>query len=289
MNIYSTDMTAEYHLTEKNNKNFTLLLLKDQLEYECYQQLVQPRAPFKATSSLSSFVNITQCQSFIQTHNNTPPLQGFYRTQLSSLYDNPGVNVTTFRVIIDNTRVFSTGQEGDLAFTEQVNIKYEVNDKYFNLTVTFGCLDGVVLAGLVALIWLYRRKKIQYDSLLTHKMKKMKGDYKKYDMDESIFTTHQISDDNDIGLLIVPKDMEEEMVFNKTESDSRKASEYKINKMSVEKGEGTKKNDLEIIEEDVMTDDVRGGVERHSALVTNGEEGEGLGSNSARKREKAQL
>ena len=57
-----------------------------------------------------------------------------------------------------------------------------MSDKYFVLTVTFASLIFVTLVALITLSILYKKKSSAYHNFLTHKERKMKGDYKNYEI-----------------------------------------------------------------------------------------------------------
>lgn len=49
------------------------------------------------------------------------------------------------------------------------------------MTITFASLVLIVVAILVTLIILYKKKRKDYRNFLKHKQRKLKGDYKKYE------------------------------------------------------------------------------------------------------------
>ena len=104
-------------------------------------------------------------------------------------------NLTNFSVIIDNTGlIYTLNHINDLEYIhpptstlfvdQRIDIAYIVSDKYFVLTIVFASLIFVVVASIITLGILYKKKSTAYHNFLKHKERKMKGDYKKYEFNE---------------------------------------------------------------------------------------------------------
>lgn len=55
----------------------------------------------------------------------------------------------------------------------EIRINYLVSDKYFILTITFACLILVLMAVLITIMVLYKRKRREFRNFLMHKQRKI--------------------------------------------------------------------------------------------------------------------
>ncbi|CDW91239.1 sam domain containing protein [Stylonychia lemnae] len=260
--------------TQYQNKKqtFSVIEIHNQSDYQCYQQLVFPQAPYSFRQSGNPTISdriqdSPQCQYFVVKNNNSNVFinrndllfQNVFSSYSKSINDlfKGSQNLTNFSIIIDNTnliwkiqndyqirlkhkanennlvllanqygesadfdldqfQLYSADREGHdkyqsnqsrrilyespiltedndnsqltqlealqpIQLRSSIKVVYNVSDKYFILTVTFASLIVVLIAVLITIVVLYKRKRQEYKNFLKHKEKKMKGDYKKYE------------------------------------------------------------------------------------------------------------
>ena len=109
-----------------------------------------------------------------------------YTLNRPNLFTNPidSVNdLSDIRLIVDNTRqlaslrdflnsnTLSKADPTTIYLTYDLNIDYSLSDTWFITTVTFACLDFVILATAIILFVLFKRTKHEHIEFRKHKKK----------------------------------------------------------------------------------------------------------------------
>eukprot|EP00347_Sterkiella_histriomuscorum_P022215 403331266 len=112
LSIDTTDVSVDYKLDSLNN--FSVIEITNQSDYQCYQQLIYPQAPYtfrySGQPSIAQKIRDTpQCKYFVEKNNNTQNIRKEYEMKISDLFGggkiNSNSNLTNFSIIIDNTNL----------------------------------------------------------------------------------------------------------------------------------------------------------------------------------------
>ncbi|TNV71291.1 hypothetical protein FGO68_gene6011 [Halteria grandinella] len=199
----TTDISVSFNLTNvtsyypPSQKPLPLNVVEiyTRADYECYMTLVNWRVPVRSVVNLDTFFQLYNgsmgCGGFaLRVAGGGDQVYSYFK-QRDDLFTQPlNINISNLMVIVDNTVQLSNlkafMQNGTSANAKPVThtqylcydieVVYKLSDRWFIMTVTFGCADALALITAVGLFVQFKRTKKQHGEFRRRREKWVKYD-----------------------------------------------------------------------------------------------------------------